>query len=153
MGNLLTFTATIFSPLITKEYLTPYFMHPYRWGGIPFQPPGPFQMAFLYLLFNLMIIGFFATISGLMTSAKECRKVHFWTAIVNAKWAMLFALVGIIVINVAPFIKAPVLAVVSWMPYAKLFVDGLYIGLFVLLGGMIGNGYNRKDVCHPNSKP
>lgn len=153
MGNLLTFTATLFSPLITNEYMIPMIMHPYRWGGVPFQAPGPFRMAFLYLSFNMIIIGFFATLSGLMTTAKECRKVSFWTAIVNAKWSMLFALIGIIVINVAPFLKSPVLAFVSWMPFAKLFVDGLYIGLFVLLGGMIGNGYNRKDVCYPQSKP
>ena len=148
MGNLITAIVTVFSPLITKEYLIPMIMHPYRWGGIPFEPPGPFKYIFLYVLFNMLVIGTAATLSGLMTTARECQKISFWTAVVNARWANLFALLGMLIIALLPFIKAPVLAVFAWMPYANLFVTGLYMSLFVLVGGMIGNGYNRKDVCY-----
>ncbi len=148
MGNLITAIVTIFSPLITREYLIPTLMHPYKWGGIPFIPPGPLKYAFLYLLFNLIIIGSAATLSGLMTTARECRKISFWTSIVNSRWANLFALIGILTMFFLPFIKSPVLAVLSWLPYANHIVTGLFISLFVLLGGMIGNGYNRRDTCY-----
>ena len=149
MGNLITASVTLFSPVITKEYLIPAVMHPYRWGGFPFEPPGTFKYVFLYLLFNLLVIGSAATLSGMMTTAKECRKVRFWTAVVNARWAMLFALLGLLVVNFFPFIKAPILSVVSsWLPYATTFVTGFYMAILVLIGGMIGNGYNRKDVCY-----
>ena len=148
MGNLITATVTIYSPLITKEYLIPTILHPYRWGGIPFQPPGPLKYAFLYLLFNMLIIGTAATISGLMTTARECRRVSFWTSVVNARWSLLFALIAMIVIALLPFIKAPVLAILSWLPYANHIVTGLYMAILVLIGGMIGNGYNRYDTCY-----
>lgn len=148
MGNLITAMVTVASPLITKEYLIPTIMHPYRWGGIPFVPPGPFKYAFLYLLFNMLIIGTAATISGLMTTARECRRISLWTSIVNARWSLLFALIAMIVITLLPFIKAPVLAVLSWLPYANHIVTGLYMAILVLVGGMIGNGYSRKNVCY-----
>jgi hypothetical protein len=153
MGNLLTAMVTIMSPLITKEYLIPTFMHPYRWGGVPFEPPGPFKYGFLYLLFNLLIIGTMATISGMMTTARECRKMSFWTSVVNARWALIFALIGIIFVAVFSFLKAPVLALLAWMPYSNLIVTGLYMAPFVLIGGMIGNGYNRKNVCYQPYSP
>ena len=139
---------TVFSPLITKEYLIPTIMHPYRWGGIPFTPPGPFKYAFLYLLFNMIVIGSAATVSGMMTTARECRRIDFWTAVVNARWSMLFALLAIIILAVLPFIKSPVLAFFSWLPYANPIVTGLYMAILVMVGGMIGNSYSRKNVCY-----
>ena len=60
----------------------------------------------------------------------------------------MLLLLGMLIIALLPFIKAPVLAVLAWMPYANLFVTGLYMSIFVLIGGMIGNGYSRKDVCY-----
>ena len=104
-------------------------------------------------MFNLLIIGSAATLSGLMTTAKECRQVSFWTAVVNARWANLFAVLGMLVLALVPFIKSPALSVLSWVPYANTVVDGLYMSAFVLIGGMIGNGYSRKDVCHPAGPP
>ena len=148
MGNLITASVTIYSPLITTQYLIPAVMHPYRWGGIPWKPPGFFKYIFLYLLFNLLIIGITATISGLMTTARECRRISFWTSVVNARWSLLFALMGMIIIALVPFIKAPALAFFSWLPYANPIVTGLYMAILVLIGGMIGNGYSRKDVCY-----
>lgn len=148
MGNLITTTVAIFSPLLTREYIIPSIMHPYKWGGVPFVPPGPVKYAFLYMLFNLLLIGSAATLSGMMTTAKECRKIQFWTSVVNARWSMLFAVIGMLILVLFPFIKGPVLSVVSWMPYATHIASGLYLGLAVLLGGMIGNGYNRKNVCY-----
>lgn len=148
MGNLITATVAIFSPLVTREYIIPSIMHPLKWGGIPFVPPGPIKYAFLYILFNFLLIGSAATLSGLMTTAKECRKIQIWTAIINARWSLLFALIGMIILVFFPFIKAPVLSFVSWMPYATHIASGVYLGLAVLIGGMIGNGYNRKNVCY-----
>jgi hypothetical protein len=123
-------------------------MHPYLWGGIPFQEPGPFKYTFLYVLFNMLIIGAAATLSGLMTTAKECRKISLWTAVVNARWANLFALLAMLILALVPFIKSPALAVLSWVPYANQIVTGLYMSVLVLIGGMIGNGYSRRDVCY-----
>jgi hypothetical protein len=148
MGNLITAMVTIFSPLISKEYLIPMIMHPYRWGGIPFEPPGPFKYTFLYVFFNMLIIGSAATLSGMMTTARSCRRIHFWTSVVNSRWAMLFALIGMIIVAMLPFIKAPVLALVAWLPYSNLIVTGLYMSILVLIGGMVGNNYNRKSVCN-----
>lgn len=148
MGNLITAMVTVASPLITKEYFIPMIMHPYRWGGIPFEPPGLLKYTFLYLLGNFLLIGSAATVSGMMTTAKECRKIAFWTSVVNARWSLLFAFLGMLLVALMPFLKSPVLALLSWLPYANTIVNGIYMSLLVLIGGMIGNGYNRKDVCY-----
>jgi len=152
MGNLITAMVTVGSPLLTKEYIIPFIMHPYRLGGIPFVPPGPFKYAFLYLLINLLIISGAATVSGMMTTARECRKANLWTAVVNARWAALFALIGFAFVTIFPFTKGTALAALGWLPYANNIVIGLYVAAFVLVGGMVGNGINRRDVCYPQKR-
>ncbi len=153
MGNVVTLMVTTVSPLITKEYLIPKLMHPTQWGGIPFKPPSTIKYMLMYVFFNLMLIGSAATLSGLMTTARECGKYNLRTALGNSWWAMLFGFLGIIVVSMFSFIKAPVLALLSWLPYANHLVTGLYIAIFVLIGGMIGNNYNRRDVCLPPTIP
>jgi hypothetical protein len=152
MGNLITALSTIGTPLLTKEIVIPFIMHPTRWGGIPFVPPGPFKYAFLYLTINLLIITIVATLSGMMTTARECRKANIWTAVVNARWTALAALIGFTFLTIFPFTKATALGVLGWLPYANQIVIGLYVAIFVLIGGMIGNGYNRRDVCYPSRR-
>jgi hypothetical protein len=147
MGNLITSMVTVASPLITREFLIPKLMHPLNWGGIPFKPPGIMMYMFLYILFNLSLIGSAATVSGLMTTVRQCNKWSLRSAIGNALWACGFALLGMIILAFVPFIKSPVLAVIGWLPYANHLVTGLYLAIAVLIGGMIGNNYNRHDVC------
>lgn len=147
MGNLITAMVTVISPMLSKQIFIPIIMHPSRLGGIPFTPPGPFKYTFFYLLFTFLLIGTAATISGMMTTARECQKIQLWTAVVNARWSLLFALIGLAFVTLLPFTKSTAIALFSWVPYANLFVTGLYVAVFVLIGGMLGNTRNIKDVC------
>ena len=147
MGNLITTMTTIVAPLMTKEFIIPTLMHPYRWGGVPFKAPGLITYCLMYVIFTLLIIGAAATVSGMMSSSKECNKMSFWTSAFYARWAVLGALIGMLFVFIFAFLKAPVLALLSWLPYSNTIVDGLYMSLFVIFMGMIGNNFTRARVC------
>jgi len=139
---------TVFAPLISKEYLIPMIMHPRRWGGIPFKPPSSLKYALLYMICNFIIIGLAAVLSGMMTTLRECDKVDVIASIKNTQWVILSAFIGMLILMFIPFIKAPVIAVLSWMPYANHIVTGLYLSVIVMIGGMYANTFNRRMVCN-----
>ena len=147
IAHSLTAIGTIFAPLLTREFILPYIFHPYRWGGIPFVPPSAIGYTAMYLLFITLIVGIFATISGMMSTAKECKKVEFWTSAVSAKWPMLFALIGSAVLYFLSVLKAPLLVIMAPVPYSNLIVTGIMLSMFVVFGHYIGNNYNIRDVC------
>src|SRR5258706_14243907 len=127
MGNFLTATVTLFAPMITKELFIPSLMHPYRWGGIPFKPPNTLMYIALYVFFNSFMIGLMAFISGLMTTTKQCQKTNLRIALKNSIWAIIFALLGLLLITLMPFIKSPIIALLYWLPYANSIVIGLFM--------------------------
>jgi hypothetical protein len=53
------------------------------------------------------------------------------------------------VLIVLPFLKAPLLAVGLWMPYAGWIIHGIMVSAFVLLFGATGNSILRQEVCNP----
>lgn len=148
MGNLITTLTAIPLPLLVQEVIIPYVMHPYRFGGIPFEPPGLFLSVFMNVFFTLIIIGLVATLSGMMTTVRQCKKIQFWTSVYNAKYAMTGGLFGLIILALFPTIKAPLLTIMPRLPFAGVLVTGLYLALFVMIGGMYGNNYNLKDICN-----
>ena len=46
-----------------------------------------------------------------------------------------------------PFMKSYILAVTSWLPYATQFATGVFVALFAMFGGMLGNIATRLEVC------
>lgn len=148
MGNLVTGITTIFTPLIVKEGLIPMLYHPYRWGGIPFTAPSTTKLSVVYLLLTFLIIGTAATISGMMTTLHECDKVSLLTALNNSKWVLVWAFIGLCIINVFPFIKAPLLVLIPWVPYSNQIANGIYLAIFTMIGGIMGNSFSRQTLCN-----
>jgi hypothetical protein len=147
MGNLITTISAIWSPLITTELIIPFIYYPFRFNNIPFIAPSTLKYMFLYLFINALIIGFFGTIGGIMSSLKECDKMNVWTSINGAKWPVFFSICGLIFLFLFPIIKAPMLALCAFIPYSNLIVTGLYLSVFVFAGGFLGNRYSRLWVC------
>lgn len=148
LAHSITAIATIVSPLVTTEFIMPYIFHPYKFGGIPFKEPSTLLYLSVYLLVIISIIGSFATIAGMMSTAKECHKVNPWDAFISAKWSMFFALIGLLTLYFIPFIKAPLLAIMSPIPFSNLLVTGIMLSFFVVFGHFIGTNYLLRDVCN-----
>jgi hypothetical protein len=147
IAHSLTAISAVFAPLITTEFIMPTILHPYKFGGIPFVPPGIFKYTSIYLLCIVLIVGSFATVSGMMTTARECKKVEFWSAAVSAKWSMFFALIGITVVFFLPLIKAPLLAILAPVPFSNLISNGIVMSAFVIFGHFLGNNYLKRTTC------
>jgi hypothetical protein len=147
IAHSLTAISAIFAPLVTTEFIIPTILHPYKLGGIPFKTPGIFKYTSIYLLCIVLIVGTFATISGMMTTARECKKVEFWSAAVSAKWSMLFALIGLSVVFFLPLIKAPLLALLAPVPFSNLISNGIVMSAFVVFGHFLGDNYLLRTVC------
>ena len=96
MGNLLTGFVAFAAPFITKEYIIVNIFHPYRHGGIPFKPPGIIKYTIVYVIALSFLIGAMATVSGLMTSSRQCRKISIQRSLHNSIWAVSFALIGLV---------------------------------------------------------
>src|SRR3990167_5069496 len=112
MGNLVTGITTVFTPLMVKEFIIPMLYHPYRWGGIPFHVPSTATLSAVYLGLTFLIIGGAAIVSGMMTTLKECNKARPLTALNNSKWVLVWTFIGLVIINMFPFIKAPLLVII-----------------------------------------
>jgi len=147
MGNFITTLVSTTSPFITKNIIIPTILHPHVLGGVPFNKPSTLLYFTLYILGNFLIIGSTSILSGMMTTMQKCRKYSFLNSVKNSRWVLFFTLLGIIFINIFSFTKSPVLAFISWMPYANDIVTGLYLALFVMLGGILANTSNRNEVC------
>ena len=148
LAHSITAIATIFAPLLTTEFIMPYIFHPYKFGYIPFEKPSTLLYLSVYLAVIVSIVGLFASISGMMVTAKECHKIELGSSMVEAKWAMLFAIIGLTVLFFIPFIKAPLLVIMSPIPFSNLLVTGIVLSFFVVFGHFIGHNYLLRDVCN-----
>jgi hypothetical protein len=148
LAHSITALGTIISPLIATEFILPLVFHPYNFGGIPFVPPNIFKYTFVYLATIILIIHSCATLSGMMYTVRECRKIEFLTAFLNAKWASIFALIGSAMLFFIPFIKAPLLVLMAFVPFSNLIVTGIILSFFTLFGNYIGTNYNLRKTCN-----
>lgn len=147
MGNLITAGVSIFIPFVVRLKVLPIIYDPYRWGGIPWEPPNIFIFTFVKIFFNLLILQVFAFMSGIMSTMANCDKVDAWLAYKNTYWPLLGFVIGNIVITVLPIIKATILPAVMWFPYAHYLVHGALVAIFVLIFGAWANTNNIDAVC------
>ncbi len=147
MGNLVTASGSIFAPFLTTEVIIPFIYNPIRFNNIPFVAPSTLKYMFLYILINVLIVFSLGVVGSTMSTLKECHRMDLLTSMLSTKWPILFTIIGLIILYLLPIIKTPLLVVMGWLPYSNLFVTGLFLSLFVLIGGYLGNKYARERVC------
>lgn len=147
MGNTITGISSVIGPMLTETMIVPFVFHPYRWGGIPWEPPSDLVAGIVSLICNSVIISTVATLSGMMATERKCGKKSLKSSWLNSWWPVFGYMVAHTVLFMIPFLKVPLLAVFAWMPYANNFATSLTALPIVMLFGAVGNGWNRKSVC------
>jgi len=147
MGNLLVTGASIFVPLINNVVVAPYLLHPYNLGGLPWREPHwLFLGAFTFML-NIIVLMLLSMISGTMNTLNGCKKINFKKALKRSLWIVLGYIVGNITVFTMPFIKAPLLTIGIWLPYAGWLIHGFLVAPSIMFFGAMGNTVLRSDVC------
>ena len=152
MGNLIVATSSIFVPILTKTFTYPYIMHPYRWGGLPWEEPGIFAQGAVTKMLNFGTIMTLAAISNMMNSVKTCHKVDLWLSYRRSIFALIGYIVGQLVAYFVPMVKAPIVGFLTWLPYAGYIADGLITFPFILFFGSMGTAKIRSDICGDGMK-
>lgn len=147
MGNFITSATSVFIPLISDEVIVPYVFHPYRWGGIPWQPPNQFVQTIVSKLSSIILLSLVSTISGIMSTINECRQYDVWKSFKRSIWVIYGYIIGSIILVIAPFIKAPLLATMAFIPYADYLVSGIITAFPIMFMGALGNMVLRYQVC------
>ena len=147
MGNLLASIASIGVPLFNHLVTIPYIFHPYRWGGVPWTPPGIFTLGIITLIANVAAMMLLGTLSGIMSTKQKCDKVDIAKSIKRSIWITLGFLISNAVLSVLSSLKGPILIWLSFLPYASWVVQGVMCSIVVLLFGSIGNTLLRSEVC------
>jgi hypothetical protein len=144
---IITIIAIIITPLITKEILIPWLMHPRKFGGIPFKPPGFIKYSLLYIFVSYTFLTSISLVTQSMKSIDTCNKIDIWEAIYQSKWILLFIIIGFIVLFVLPIIKAPLLVMLLALPYSTHIATGVAMLPFSLCGHYIASKRYMKQVC------
>ena len=147
MGNLMAAVASIGVPLFTHSVTVPFLFHPSRWGGMPWHEPSWLVLGIVTLLCNVATLMGLGTLSGLMTTKRECNKMDPLLSVQRSIWLVVGYIVGNIFLLVMPFIKAPFLPFTFWLPYSAWLVHGFLLSGWILLFGAIGNSVLRQNVC------
>ena len=151
MGNLVTASFSVWSPLLTSELFIPYIYHPLNFvSNIPFKSPSALKYCMWYFFFNSLIVGVLSVIGSIMSSKKECDNYSIYYSILGARIPILMTIIGLTFIFLVPILKVPLLVLLGFLPYSKYIVDGLFLSVFVLFGGIVGNNYVRRKVCTEN---
>ena len=143
----LTVIVTIFTPLLTKELLIPFLMHPFRLGGMPFKAPSPIGYMILYLIVSCSLVASAVMISASMSSTKKCGKISIKKAILSTKWTSFFLIFGFTILFLVPILKLPLLVLFAAVPYSNQLVNGLMLTPFVFMGHFIGSRIYMDQVC------
>lgn len=147
MGNAITTVSSIYVPLINHLVTVPYLFHPHRWGGVPFKQPNFLYLGFIGLMVNIASLMIIGTVSGMMSTSKECRKINIIRSIKRSLWIVLGYYMGNLFLTFFPFVKAPALLMTVWLPYSGWIVHGMFVSAFILFFGAMGNSILRNEVC------
>ena len=146
MGNLIVSSLSIFIPLTVKKIIMPYVYYPSldkQWT-----PPNGFIYNITSMFFSTIILIGLATISGIMVTLKYCNKYEPHTSFSNTYWIIIGYFIGNFILLLFPILKAPLLICIIWVPYADYISHGLFVYIFVLIFGAIGNSKLIKKVCN-----
>lgn len=147
MGNIVASGLSIGVPLANHLLTIPYIFHPHRWGGVPWSEPNFLFKGIVTFTLNILVLMIIGTISGLMTTKKECNKTNIIRSIKRSLWLVMGYVLGNLILFLFPFIKAPFLPFTLWLPYAGWLVHGFCVSVFVLFFGAMGNSILRQEVC------
>lgn len=150
MGNLVVAATSVMVPLFNRTITVPFFYHPYRWGTIPWHEPNPWIVFGLTVFFNIIMLSILGTISGMMSTMRECRKYDFWESVTRSFSIVVGYIVASGFLFMFPMIKAPFLSMLSSVPYASYIVQGFLVAPFILIVGAISNQALRKSICNSN---
>lgn len=84
------------------------------------------------------------TISNIMNNLKKCNDYGFNNALKYSYFPLLGYFLGNLVLFILPIIKAPLLAIFIWLPYANYIVHGMLVAIFVLFSGYMGT---KKEIA------
>jgi hypothetical protein len=147
MGNIVASGLSIGVPLANHLVTIPYIFHPHRWGGVPWSEPNFLFKGIITFALNTLVLMIIGTISGLMTTKKECNKTNIARSIKRSLWLVMGYVLGNLMLFIFPFIKAPFLPFTLWLPYAGWLVHGFCVSVVVLFFGAMGNSILRQEVC------
>jgi len=149
MGNLLATLGTIGVPLFNHLVTIPFIYHPHRWGGVPWQAPGWFQLAIVTFIANIALVFMLGTLGSIMSTKQSCNKTDIPLSFVNSMWKVAGFMAGSAILSVFVSLKGPFLVWLGWMPYSSWVVHGLLISIPVLLLGSLGTSALIRRVCPP----
>lgn len=139
--------STIFSPLLVNELAIPYIYHPFRFNNIPFVEPTSIKYTMWFLIFNSIYIFIVSLISSLMSTLKNCKDINIFRTIIGTIYPVLFGIFSLIFIYMFPVFKTPLLAIFAPVPYSNYIVNGLFMSMFVMIGGLLSNNYSNYYAC------
>jgi hypothetical protein len=147
MGNFLAAGLSIFVPLFNHLITIPFIFHPYRWGGTPWSPPHWMIIGAMKVLLNISTLMLLGTLSGMMNTQRQCRKIDLLRSIKRSLWLVAGYFFGNAMLFAMPFIKVPLLAFTIWIPYSGWIVHGVLLAAILLFFGAMGNSFLRAEVC------
>jgi len=152
-GNVLATVTAFILPYIVRFNFLPYLYHPYRYGGIPFVPPGFLEYQGMYYITILTILTCFYILSGFMAIYKICDKPpsqSYQVILYNITKFLLVMFVCLFILFFVPLVKFPLLSAFVLVPYANELVNGIIWSLFTLFGVTWANISNISRVCGTN---
>jgi hypothetical protein len=148
MGNITAALASVPVPLIAELVIVPHLWHPTRWGSQSrWTPPN----VLIREVVSLGMVMLLSVLSGVMSSLSRCKRKDYGVALSNAKWHVIGYIIGRSFAFVAFPLTAMLVAAMSWMPFAKKIAMGLITAVFMLVLGMFGNTFTRREVCTGNA--
>ncbi len=153
MGNFLATLGTIGVPLFNHLVTIPFIYHPYRWGGVPWKPPGWFQLALVTFIANITLVMVLGTLGSIMSTKQSCDKTDIPLSLLHSLWKVAGFMLGSAILSVFVSLKGPLLVWLGWMPYSSWVVHGILVALPILLLGSLGTNILIRSVCVKPTAP
>jgi hypothetical protein len=125
----------------------PFVYHPYNIGSVPWTPPNGFIYNIVSFFFTIILLLFFGTITSIMATLKHCNKYKIHKSLYYQRYMFFGFILANLILFIFPIIKAPLLVMLIWIPYADLIVHGIYISAFVTLFAYIANLRLKDSIC------
>lgn len=151
-GNMIATLLALVTPYFVRNYILPHLYHPYRYGGIPFMPPGFFEFQLLYYIFIMGLLTCYYLMSAYLNIYKFCDKSPVEsspTIFYNITKFLLVMLICFLILIFVPF-KLWVAAGLIFIPHANELINGIVWCLFTLFGVSWANIDNVLNICDIN---
>lgn len=143
--------SSMYIPFITKLTILPALYYPVTGDGSGFEnwvPPSSVKLGVMNALINLLLIIAVGTVTGTMSTAGACNRRRVKQSLYHTIFPVAAFFGTRILLHFVPLVKAPVIAALSFLPYAGMITDALFTGFFTLFIGALGNAKLRRDVCN-----